>query len=408
MTLSLFLTLTLPLPRFVAYSDYPRHVPPRAQASLPPTRIGRLMLDVYSFLYGLRNSSSSKLAFNDWRLKFYLQSDFPDIARPLLQDKDDFYHVGEIVECSQQKTLVCKAKVFEVRRNHTYDIRYDGGDELRLVSEKLLRLPPAKGDFAYKVELGMVAIIASLPLMLMNAITQDTTAGQAGVFSVVLAVAVLLLLLRIELLINYARLFKFSGLYVILKLSLVYLVPIVLLIVAASPQLVTMGGWTATAAAWIATKILALPFLYTLKPSFGLLGGLLFLQTSAGCVLLATYLDHGNSAFLTLDMMLLTLTPFATALLTLAYYRYILDKVWDVTITIRYCESKVRVNETLLSRLLWVNLKAWFYYRIVRCGRVDQAKIAAELAQAKIDKKDLERERRVAQMMKEEREMAGK
>ena len=391
--------------RYVAYSDYPRHVPPRAQASLPPTRLGRLMLDIYSFMYGLRNSSSSKLAFNDWRLKFYLQSDFPDIARPSLQGADDFYRVGEIVESSQQKTLVCKAKVFEVRRNHTYDIRYDAGDELRLVSEKLLRLPPGKGDFAYKVELGVVVIIATLPLMLLYAFSQQTTAGQAGVFNVILAVAVLWLLLRLELLLNYARLFRFSGLYVILKLSTVYLVPIVLLVVASSPMLVTRGGWTATAAAWIATKILALPFLYTMKPAFGLLGGLLFVQTSAGFVLLATFLDHGNSAFLTLDMLLITLLPLATALLTLAFYRYLLDKVWDVTLTIRYCESKNLVNESLLSRVLWSRLKAWVYYRIIKCGRVDLAKIAAELEQAQVNKKDLARERRMAQMMKEDREL---
>jgi len=128
--------------------------------------------DTESFLFGLRNSSTSKLAFNDWRLKFYLQSDFPDIFRPVLQvppatrsththhpcvhccgacayghggrqrcipflthvlppspcsppqGPDDFYRIGEIVESSQQKTMVCKARVFEVRRNHTYDIRY--------------------------------------------------------------------------------------------------------------------------------------------------------------------------------------------------------------------------------------------------------------------------------------------
>jgi len=48
----------------------------------------------------------------------------PPFPRSPPQGPDDFYRIGEIVESSQQKTMVCKARAFEVRRNHTYDIRY--------------------------------------------------------------------------------------------------------------------------------------------------------------------------------------------------------------------------------------------------------------------------------------------
>ena len=393
--------------RYVAFSDYPRFVPSRAQASLPPTRLGRFLLDTQSFLYGLRNSSSSKLAWNDWRLKFYLESDFPDIARPALTGKDDFFRIGEIVESNQQKTLWCKAKVYEVRRNHTYDIEYDAGDQLRLISEKLLRLPPAKGDFAYKVEIGMVIVITTFPLTLLNAINQKTDAGRANVFVMVLVVAIVLLLLRVELLINYARLFKYSGFSIILSLSMVYLIPIVFLVVASSPLVVEQGRWISMAAAWIVTKMLSIPFLYTMKPSYGILGAVLFLQTSVGFVLMAEYLDDNIQPILTMNSLGLTLVPFATAAITCIYYRYILDKVWDVTLTIRYCESKSLLNESLLSRVVYKLFKAWFIHRCIRCGRVDQAKVAADLHQAKVNMKDLERERKIAKMMKEERELAG-
>jgi len=142
------------------------------------------------------------------------------------------------------------------------------GDELRLVAEKNLRLPPAKGAFAYKVEMGMVVIVLTWPLAVLTVVNARTTATRSNAFIVVLLVAVALFVLRLELLFNYARLFKYSGFVVILKLSTVYLVPIVLLIVATSPTVVTLGGkngWKSMAAAWIAAKCLSLPFLYAMK-----------------------------------------------------------------------------------------------------------------------------------------------
>jgi hypothetical protein len=36
-------------------------------------------------------------------------------------------YVGEIIECIQQKPVWCRARIIMVRRNHTYDIKYDLG-----------------------------------------------------------------------------------------------------------------------------------------------------------------------------------------------------------------------------------------------------------------------------------------
>ena len=53
-------------------------------------------------------------------------------------------------------------------------------------------------------------------------------------------------------------------------------------------------GWKGVAAAWILTKIFSLPFLYIINPSFAIFGAILFLQTSIGFSLIATYLDTGE------------------------------------------------------------------------------------------------------------------
>ena len=144
------------------------------------------------------------------------------------------------------------------------------------------------------------------------------------------------------------------------------------------------------------------------QPSYGILGAFLFIQTSCGFGLLGDFLDQGGRARLTMDLLTITLAPFVTACLTLLYFRHILDKVWDVTLAIRYCEQKAKQNETLLSNVLFRRFYAWYIYRCVKCGKVDAAKILADLEQEKLANKDLERERRIAEMMRLEREEMNK
>ena len=109
-----------------------------------------------------------------------------------------------------------------------------------------------------------------------------------------------------------------------------------------------------------------------------------------------------------MNLLTLTLAPFITACLTLLYYRHVLDKVWDVTLAIRYCEQKALLNETLLSNVLWRRFYAWYIYRFVKCGKVGPAKILADMEHEKLAQKDYERERRIAEMMRQEREEMNK
>ena len=104
----------------------------------------------------------------------------------------------------------------------------------------------------------MVAIVTTFPLAVLTVVNARTNATRSNVFIVILVAAVVLFVLRLELLFNYARLFKYSGFVVIMKLSTVYLVPIVLLMVATSPSVVQIGGrngWKSMAGAWIAAKV---------------------------------------------------------------------------------------------------------------------------------------------------------
>ena len=179
--------------------------------------------------------------------------------------------------------------------------------------------------------------------------TAATDGGKAVVFLGIFVAALLLLVLRIELIATYARSFVFSGLSVILQMGLVYLSPLIVLLVASSPQLVGFVGWKGVAAAWIAVKVLALPFLWAMKPSFALFGAILFLQTSVGFALVAQFLDTGE-ALLTRQSLAITMAPLVSAVCTLVYYRSVWDKVWDVCLTIRYCEGKATQTEKLVFR----------------------------------------------------------
>lgn len=126
-----------------------------------------------------------------------------------------------------------------MRRNHTYDIRYDTGDELRLIDEKLLRLPPAKGDSAAILEVGMVFFIATLPITFYISLTATSEFTRACVFVGILIVGVTMLIVRVELLINYASHFKYAGLCNIFRLTAVYLAPTILMIIAGAPNTVS-------------------------------------------------------------------------------------------------------------------------------------------------------------------------
>jgi hypothetical protein len=156
------------------------------------------------------------------------------------------------------------------------------------------------------------------------------------------------------------------------------------------------------AAAWIVLKVISLPYLYSLKPYYAFFGAFVFFQSSAGLALLAYFLDdHTPKPTLTMNLMILTVSPFLTAILTLIYYRIIWDKVWDVCLSVRYAEQKEMLKSTMITRVIFRKLLIWWKI-MVSCGKEDTEKILAEMASNAAYQKEVERERKIAKMMAEE------
>ena len=116
-------------------------------------------------------------------------------------------------------------------------------------------------------------------------------------------------------------------------------------------------GWTGAAVLWGVTKCICLPFLHAIKPSFALFGGILFLQTSLGLMLLALRLDRSSAPLppYTLSLSLsVCLSPLASSCVTLMVYRAVWDKVWDVSLTIR--NDPTRHSLSLPSSVSWMHI----------------------------------------------------
>jgi hypothetical protein len=228
-----------------------------------------------------------------------------------------------------------------VRRNRTYDIRYDRGDELRLVEESSLRLPPHKTNDVMQMELGACVIVITFPLFMLLTL-QDTSSATSSqgcpLFVGVLIVAVLLLALRMLRLCMYFHQYYDAGFLMVLRLSALSILPLFLTIIASAPTIVLYGGYRGLAAVWILNKIMCLPYLYIMKPGFALLAAPLFFQTSIGFILISLYLDN---MFIGIEIPpFATIAPIFTATVTLMYYRKILGKVWNVCIVSRPYEER--------------------------------------------------------------------
>ena len=309
---------------YSAFNKYP--IQTTVQAGLENSTMSRWYNSVYSLLYGVRNNSSSALVFNDWRLRLYLNGRFPETPRQVKKQLD-LYQVGEFVECKLQKSEWSRAIVTKSRPNHTYDLRYDPGDELRLVDESEIRLPPEKRAYAYMVELAMLFLWLSFPVGVLA--SQVISSGLITFFP--FCASGFLLFLRISKLFKYFKDFKFAGIWVIFKLSMFYTLPLVAMLLASFMPF-TGASWSMVAYYWIACKLMSLPVLYTMKPHFCMFAMFLFLQTSAGMVFMGAYCD--GTPLIT-DMMAVHIMPFCTATLTLMYYRRNFATFADVHLNIR-------------------------------------------------------------------------
>jgi hypothetical protein len=306
-----------------AFNRYPIKTP--VHAGLVNTTFSLYMNRISSFLFGLRNNADSLLVYNDWRLRLYLNGRFPETPRQV-KKKDELYHVAEFLECKLQKSDWQRCQVLKARKNHTYDIRYDPGDELRLVEEKELRLPPEKRSYAYLVEMTMAFLVLSFPVGILA--SQVITPALFTFFP--FCASAFLLFQRITRYITYFRQYKYAGCVTVLKLSMFYSLPLIVMLFASALPLLG-ESWLMTAGYWIATKIVSLPILYIMKPHFAVFGLILFFQTSAGLYMLAAYADGTPIV----SKMYYALGPLVTATLTLMFYRRNLDTFIDVSMVIR-------------------------------------------------------------------------
>lgn len=307
----------------VAFKDYP--MVSQIQSGLSNKWHHRYYNATRSFFLGIKDNSASKLVYNDWRLPVYVNGVFPELPRQV-KPASEIFQLGEMVECRLQKSDWCRARVIAARPNHTYDIRFDPGDELRLVLEENLRLPPEKRYFAYLIEFMMVVLVLSFPLGL----AIGSLAIPAAVTLGPLLVALVLFTVRVYKTIRYMRIYHYAGICPIFRLALFFTLPLFLLLLASVLPFLN-GSWTTTAIFFIAAKFTSCPVMYVQKPNFAVFSVYFFLQTSAGLYLLGAYMD-GNPVY---PMLAVALAPFFTAGATAMYMRRNLEAVWDVQMVIR-------------------------------------------------------------------------
>jgi hypothetical protein len=285
-----------------------------------------------SCLFGQRNHPDSRLMVNDWRLSIYLSSRFPIMPRAV-KDKDELYELGEIIECRRQKSDWCRGRIIEARHNHIYDIKYDTGDDVRVVEEHELRLPPGKGAMAYRTELGISMLVLFFPLGLMGAILM----GPGMFFFPTFLLALSLLIYRIQSFFETFLEFYSAGCCVIFQQSMIFTLPILMLFITSLLGLMqeSLGiSWTIIAACVVVTEITAMPVIYIKRPTFAVMVGILFMESSLTFLMVGLKLDGVKLV----PYMIVDLFPAFVGIYTLLRFRRWLGYVWDVSMRIRPLE----------------------------------------------------------------------
>ncbi len=103
-----------------AFANYPKKV--AVQAELKTDPYSMYLSSTYSFFFGITDHPKSLLVANDWRLPKYLATQFPELPRHFL-GKQEYFQVGEFLECGYQKVDWTRCRVTGVHLNHTYNIK---------------------------------------------------------------------------------------------------------------------------------------------------------------------------------------------------------------------------------------------------------------------------------------------
>lgn len=329
---------------FAAFDGYPK--PSAVQAGLKPDITSRYYYYIKGFFFGIKDDLHSAPLKNDWRLQKFVNGRFPELPRYKLKRGEKF-QVGEIVECKQQRFEWSRCRILRAHNNHTYDIRYDPGDELRFVVEASIRTIPEKRAYAFRVEMGLVMIALLSPL----GMSLGLMGGNPGLCMIgTLIVSAGLLAIRLVVFVQYFYNFYNAGMCAILKLSSLFMLPLLFLLIA-SVLAVTSNGdpsvWMDVTILLILTKASALPFLYIFRPPYLVIGGIIFAFSSVGLVVLAMYAaDPAGLVYIALP-----LVPFLLLAFFLKLLRAKLHNIWDVTLIIRQAKDTEFENPSILLRL---------------------------------------------------------
>ena len=326
-----------------AFEDYPK--PSAVQAGLKPDIQSRYYYYIKGFFLGIKDDFYSAPLKNDWRLEKFVNARFPELPRYILQP-GELYQEGEIVECRQQKFEWARARIMVAHANHTYDIRYDPGDEIRFVEGTAIRTIPDKRAFAFRVEMGLVLIVLVVPLGLaVGVLNNNPGLG----FIAPLVVSVVLLAVRVVMFCQYFYNYYHAGLIAVMKLSSIYFLPLLFLLIASAVGIgsgTSPGALMTVAVMLILTKIFTVPFLYIYRPVYLVIGAISFVQTSIGFVLLAMY--AANPAALV--YIAIPLAPFLTDAIFFKVLRHFLHTVWDVCLIIRKTKDTEFENPSIVGK----------------------------------------------------------
>lgn len=214
--------------------------------------------------------------------------------------------------------------------------RYDTGDDVRMIDEHELRLPPGKGQYSYRAELAISMVVLFFPLGILGSLVL----GSPGIFfGPILVMALVLIFYRaLEFQEAFTEYYT-AGCCVIFQQHSLIFTPLLFLLAAGGAAVArdAIGiPWIVIACLLVCTKFASLPTMYIRRPTFAAMCLVLFVQTSICFLLVAIRLDGGGKSFV--PWVMVDGFPGVTAVYTLLRYRRWLGYIWDVSLKIRPLE----------------------------------------------------------------------
>lgn len=209
--------------------------------------------------------------------------------------------------------------------------RYDSGDVVRLVDEKVIRLPPSKGWYAYRVELTLVGIIMGTPLGLYLSISAQ---DPGLVFLPMLVGCGFLLALRLLSFGQGLKEYITAGCIVLSVQASIFILPLLFFVIASLLGLnaTSLGlSWVVVSIVMFIALILSLPYLYMKRVTFAFRLLPLIILFLIGSLNASLRLDGAP-----VDMFACaTVAPGVIMLWQMMRFRADLGAIWDVSLIIR-------------------------------------------------------------------------